>query len=410
LKEYKRVQMMQAQPLTRAVLGQYFTSEIVSRLLVDTMGTGDPRLMLDLGMGAGTLSIAALNRWRRAKLIGVDIDASIKIVSKGSRGDISKRHSVIRADALGVDIDRRLPATVDAVVCNPPFRVLPWKKHYARILEEAGLRLSKDPKHLPAEIAFIAQNLRFLKTGGEAGFILPASLVSGEKHIEFREALLREFTIGSVIQLGSSAFSGTEARAHIVTLSKKRPSGNTIELMRFNRAGGLTRPFSISLGDAAMRMDYEYFSASRIRSQCEHHVRLGSVIDSLTRGKLSSREIREEKAVTFHLGDFVAAKSTNLVLKGTLGLESRRSNQAVARPGDILVGRIGRNIDKQVAVVISGQAILSDCIYRIRCAPEWQQKILAGLSSTRGRILIRAALRGSAAQFLSKADLLDLTI
>ncbi len=401
---------MQIEPHTRAVLGQYFTSQIVSRLLVDTMGAGDPRIVLDLGMGAGTLSIAALNRWRRAKLIGVDIDASFKTISADSRNDISRRHSVIRADALAVDIDRRLPAEVDAVVCNPPYRVLPWKKHYARILEEAGLRLSKDPKHLPAEIAFIAQNLRFLKAGGEAGFILPASLVSGKKHIEFREALLKEFTIGSVIQLDSSAFCGTEARAHVVTLSKKKPTSSVIELMRFSRTGGLTRPFSISLSDAAVRMDYEYFSASHVRSQSEHHLRLGSVIESLTRGKLSSCEIREERAATFHLGDFCAAKSTNLALKGPATLESRRPNETVARAGDILVGRIGRNIEKQVAVVVSGQAILSDCVYRIRCAPEWQQKILGGLSSTRGRILIRAALRGSAAQFLSKADLLDLTI
>jgi type I restriction enzyme M protein len=405
---------MELQQANRASLGRYFTSEAVGHLLVATMAALAPRIVLDLGSGKGSLSMAALQRWRRARLIGVDVDTDIGRRPLSAHLWRPGQHSIVRADALAADIERHLkvkPRHVDVVVCNPPYRILPWKKHYTQIMEEAGLRLAKEPKQIPAEIAFIAQNLRFLKAGGEAGFILPSSLISGEKYVGFREALLQEFSIQSVIQLGTGAFSGTEARAHILTLTKKKPQNDIIELLRFEKDRGLTGTFSVTSEEAAVRMDYEYFAARRGCGRDTHYSRLESLVDSICRGRLSSRQIREERMATFHLCDFASAGQDRTVsLRGSRGLELIRKNEVVARKGDILVGRVGRNIETQVVFVKSGEAILSDCVYRIRCSLKWQSRVLSGLTSERGRILIRSAMRGSAAQFISKADLSDIRI
>lgn len=405
---------MELNEANRTSLGQYFTSETVGQLLVATMAAPDPRIVLDLGSGKGSLSIAALRRWRRARLIGVDVDTDIDGHASKAHFMRLGRHSIVRADALAADIEHHLkikPRQVDAVVCNPPYRILPWKRHYAQIMEEAGLRLAKEPRQIPAEIAFVAQNLRFLRANGEAGFIVPSSLISGEKYAPFREALLQEFSIGSVIQLGSGAFSGTEARAHILTLTKKKPQHHMVKLMRLEKGRGLSSPFSVTAEEAAVRMDYEYFAARRGYASDTNCSRLESLVESICRGRLSSRQIRDERLATFHLCDFKSARKDRTVsLRGSRGLESVRQNDVVARKGDILVGRVGRNIATQVAFVTSGEAILSDCIYRIRCSPKWQARVLAGLTSERGRILIRSAIRGSAAQFISKADLSDIRI
>lgn len=404
--------MEHTSPLPTSSLGQFFTVPEVGDVLVSKIIGDTPRLILDLGSGKGALSCAALRRWAKATLISVDIDEH---VGKQHRADLDQnalaRYAHIHADALSSNLGERLGighSSVDVAVCNPPYAKLRWRKHFGALLEEVGLDVLPPSQDVPAELIFLAQNLRLLSHGGQAGLIVPDGFITGRKYLPLRHALLKEHSIQSVIQLPAGSFVGTEARAHIVVLAKQVPHTRTVELASLSKAGGLGSPIHITLEEAEERLDFAY-----------HHVRsngvtplarpLGSIATAINRGKLSSAQVRTLTIPTFHLNDFSKRDFQNRVqLAGCKDIISAFSEQIVAQPGDILLARVGRNLETQVCMVASGYAILSDCIYRVKVPRAERVGLLQRLCSERGRVLLSSAAHGSAARHLSKQDLANL--
>jgi len=79
-----------------------------------------PRLVLDLGCGAGHLGLAALARWPLARAWFLDADArAVAVVAAAlADGDAALR---ARAEVAWWDVAEPLPAPAfDAVLCNPP--------------------------------------------------------------------------------------------------------------------------------------------------------------------------------------------------------------------------------------------------------------------------------------------------
>lgn len=69
-----------------------------------------------------------------------------------------------------------------SALCNPPYIRPGWRSHFGQILEDAGLSgVFPHIKCVPADILFIAQNLRFLRPSGKLGLILPDGIIAGEK-------------------------------------------------------------------------------------------------------------------------------------------------------------------------------------------------------------------------------------
>ena len=83
---------------------------------------------------------------------------------------------------------------------------------------------------------------------------------------------------------------------------------------------------------------------------------------------------------------------------------------AWARPGDLLVARVGRNLETKVLGVHSGGALLTDCIYRIRMPRNLARQALAQLSSESGRAWLASRSSGVGAKHLSMADLLTFPV
>lgn len=112
-------------------LGRYYTEQSISSLLVSQMKTEKANSIIDLASGHGSLTFAALNRWKNANAYSLDIEARIP-----EKSHQSLTHIV--SDALF----HSLPDTIsqqkgsfDVAVCNPPFTIPEWRDDYSKIIK-----------------------------------------------------------------------------------------------------------------------------------------------------------------------------------------------------------------------------------------------------------------------------------
>ncbi|MGS0756963.1 hypothetical protein ACVBEH_21440, partial [Roseateles sp. GG27B] len=82
----------------------------------------------------------------------------------------------------------------------------------------------------------------------------------------------------------------------------------------------------------------------------------------------------------------------------------------LARPGDILIARVGRNLEDKVTIVERGLVALSDCVLRLQVHAKHQGKVVSFLQSEPGRDALRAASHGVGAKFITVDALLDIKV
>jgi len=400
-------------------LGRYYTSEAISHLLVSLMMPEQPGTIVDLGSGDGALAIAAACRWRDSHLITVDIDRDATASRLITDYNSSFKHLHIKADALALDLPQQIGVplgSVDAAVCNPPYIRLPWRKGYAELLEEVGLSNAYPAiKEASADVIFIAQNLRLLRNGGQLGLIVPDGLISGEKTAEVRKVLIEQHQIDCVIKLPRRVFIGTEAQTHIVLLSKFGKENSMIKLMELNEYGGLSEPILISPEEGVKRLDYSYFYFRKSHPTGDEHTTNRSLRHlgvSLVRGSLNSRQAKEANFPVFHTPNFINRFDHMYNVPNDLKLPKSielSSNIVKAEPGDILLARVGRGLEKKVCMIARGKMAITDCVYRLRAPGNLRGGIVAALASDLGHDYLKSISHGVGAKHLSMQDILDFT-
>jgi len=82
----------------------------------------------------------------------------------------------------------------------------------------------------------------------------------------------------------------------------------------------------------------------------------------------------------------------------------------IAKAGDILIARIGRNLHEKVCLLPRGTCVISDCIFAVRSAPEHRDALLTYLLSNDGKAALKAASHGVGAKYLSRSDVLGLVL
>lgn len=390
--------------------GRYYTDENVAALLVDGMGMPSPNLVIDLGAGDGALVGAASRKWAGARFVTVDIDACAGRPQLHGK-EISSVHHV--GDALEDNLYQRigvLHGTVDSALCNPPYVRPKWQRHFAAMLEDAGLS-GVMPKigGMPADVLFIAQNLRFLRKGGKLGLILPDGIIAGEKFSRFRRALATAHRLERVIELPRRVFRNTDAKAHIVILTKHFSPQNTIQVQRLDESGSLTSPLALSTDRAGNRLDYSYLASLQPESNSPL-TRVRDVVEMLTRGPYSSVDRLHCRHPVFHTTDFEKDRvgvPNEFVLSQAVAEELPG---AVARAGDILLARVGRNLEEKVCSVTRGFVAISDCVFVLRVQAEYRTRVLSRLLSSDGRKALAALSHGVGARFITVDSLLNLSI
>ncbi|EET0400809.1 methyltransferase, partial [Escherichia coli] len=135
----------------RDSLGRYYTKESISALLVSQMKAEKVNNIIDLASGEGSLTYAALDRWKNAEAYSLDIESRM---SKKVCDNLTH----IVTDALVHSFPEMLArhqGNFDVAVCNPPFTLPEWRDDYFKIISEIGAdKYISVSKYVPAEIIF----------------------------------------------------------------------------------------------------------------------------------------------------------------------------------------------------------------------------------------------------------------
>lgn len=390
-------------------LGRYYTDSLVGELLVTSMSLSCPGTVLDLGAGDGALVGEAAKVWKSSRFITVDIDANSERVLRPKLKDRIFTHHV--TDVLDLSLAERLgllQGEADAALCNPPYLRPKWKKHFAEILEDAGLsNVLPRMSDVPSDLLFIAQNLRLLRDDGRLGLILSDSIVSGEKFSLLRKTLIQKHRVERIIELPRRIFRNTDAKAHILVVAKHGIASDRILVQRLEQNGLLSPELKLPTDHAGKRLDYSYLSQTRSYFNFKKR-KIADVTVGLLRGSYSSAHRKRASFPVFHTTDFSMHEDT-VPAAYRLSDETKDTvTGIVASPGDILVARVGRNLNQKVCIVRSGRVAISDCIWLLKVNPKYRKTILAYLRSENGRIALEAASHGVGAKFITKNSLLEL--
>ena len=391
-------------------LNKFYTRLDVGDLLAREIGPISPETILDLGAGEGSLSAAVIRRWPEAATTTVDVHPSC---TDKLRRNLSaagcERHEHYVLDALNYGMPSELEKQAfDLAVCNPPFYRPDWKREFADILSDANLaEACPTAAEATAEIIFLAQNIRLVKTGGTIALIIPDGLATGWRYMAFRRALLRQHTVRTTVQLPPYSFFETEAYCFIVILDKGRACEQApVKLLRLHDDGAISEPIFVEPASAETRFDYAYHCAAQSPSLEAKSLRqLGAEI---RRGSLSTVQRKAADAFVFHTGDFPAGALAVSLDTQVPDMDARQL--VIAEAGDILMARVDRDLHNKVTFVEVGRAAITDCVYRIRLPEQHRKRVFKALTSQHGKERVRAATKGVGARLIGKGDLLDLPL
>jgi type I restriction enzyme M protein len=402
---------------SRSKFGRYYTKPVIGQTLVDLMNLRQPAGLIDLGVGGGSLTVAAARRWSNLNLLTIDVDpASNRRLSKLLAREEIGSHLHLHADALEPSLAglvREEFGKADAAVCNPPFTTPIWRAGFDEILEESGfsgcMPVLADSD---SALLFLSQALRLLGQGATLGIILPDSLISGAKYQKFRRELLRRYRVDVVVRLPTNSFMYTDALAHIVVIRKGYGGSDQVPLRKLVNERLLSRVAVVDVEQATYRMDYDYHTtaAGATWSVDQKNVRpLSDLVQCIQRGSMQATASRVAGVEVFHTTDMLPSMAGRwIALPPKQPHDDER--RAYARPGDLLVARVGRNLESKVLGVHSGGALLTDCIYMIRMPRTLARQTLEQLSSDSGRVWLASRSSGVGAKHLSLADLLTFPV
>jgi len=136
-------------------------SETLIEAAVEHFGADGPKTILDLGTGPGTLLLAALDQWPKARGLGIDrSEAALAYAGRNAqRLGLAERAELRFGDwAEGID------GPFDLILCNPPYvetgaalapDVVEWEPHEALFAGPEGLeayrRLAPEIRRLLAQ-------------------------------------------------------------------------------------------------------------------------------------------------------------------------------------------------------------------------------------------------------------------
>ena len=189
-------------------------------------------------------------------------------------------------------------------------------------------------------------------------------------------------------------------------LSGSSPN-TTIELYCVNSDGNVAAVERIATHELSRRWDYTYWKWVRTRATgVTNMATLADLGGELFRGHLSRAEARRLELPHFHTTDFARLRRHSIAFRSETQFVQQLPRELRAGPGDILIPRIGTRCLGHQAMVSRGTAAITDCVYRIRLAPQHRKATLLSLASEQGVDWRQKSARGTCAKFLTRTDMM----
>lgn len=384
-------------------LGRFYTKDFISNLLVNNLISSSPKKILDLGIGDASLTIAAYNRWQNALFFATEIE-NHKVIEIENNLTFVK---VYNCDSLKPDLSKTLNirfGSIDVAICNPPYTSIKDKDQYKKLFCDAECIELLQLKRLTSEIIFFAHNLTLLKNNGELGIIVSDSLVTGKEYSLFREILLKRYDLRSIIQLPDKIFSKTEARTHILFLSKAKSSSNTCSLYYSDLDGKLSNKIDIQKSSLVDRMDFQFHFY--LKTKFVSSITLKDIDAVIKRGSFTNKELKNMNVPSFHSNNFNLHDS---IITFNEKVNKKHSIYS-AKFGEILLCRVGKRCVGRLAFIEFGSVVISDCVYKISVNKKYQKVVWDSFTSQEGKDWLSAYAHGVCSQVISKSDLLNFPI
>ena len=149
-------------------------------------------------------------------------------------------------------------------------------------------------------------------------------------------------------------------------------------------------------------MDYAFHAVINKRTRT-----LSDIGATLVRGSFEPANAPVILGEYFHTSGFANAE------QGKVRVETVRNQRAGivhAEPGDILMARIDRHLERKVCMLVEGRIALTSSVFRLRVEESMREKVFSTLLSETGALLLRSISRGVGARMISKRDLMSLPL
>lgn len=168
----------------------------------------------------------------------------------------------------------------------------------------------------------------------------------------------------------------------------------------------------VNVQQATVRMDFDFHAvpvADSLVANASAVLPLSKLAVGVHRGSVQATASRQAGIHVFHTTEMREPFAGKWI-----ALSARRpalgDRRTWAESGDILVARVGRNLERKVLGIGSGCALLTDCVYRVRMPAALATQTLKQLSSDSGRAWLASRSSGVGARHLTLADLLNFPI
>ncbi|MDD3591848.1 MAG: N-6 DNA methylase [Sulfurovum sp.] len=371
---------------------QFFTPPKYSQVMINALHIQQPKKIIDLAMGEGSLLLEAMRRWESSLIYGNDIDPNCcrKIIQEHSNISCHD-HDIF----LNASLDKLLQSIgkVDLCVANPPFHSIKQNEDIRILLKEFSLDEIYQSEYIPSEVPFILQNFKILEKFGTLAIILPDGFFTNKKLKHFRQFLISNFLIEKVIELPKKIFKNTHAKTHILILRNEAPVSQTITLTQHIKSV----PIAISSSDAIERMDYSYYSQ---QLDDKNTTSISELDVTFLRGK--SRYLLKEVNSQHILHTTSFRHGTLLSNRLKTKKKLKEFSNHITEHGDIVIARVGTSCLGNIGMVQSGYFIATDCIIIIRTKNlKLRDIIYNALISQQGQQWIKANSKGVAARHIT---------
>jgi type I restriction enzyme M protein len=386
--------------------------------------------IIDPAVGNGVFLRASSRKWKKAELLGIDIDK--EVIAALNKSDLPNSYFVA-ADSL-LRKTWQLPKIqqvlseggFDLVAGNPPFSSWFQRVESEDILSNYELATNNGNLKRSQAIEILFLEI-FVKLANVAGFIvivLPDGILSNPQYQYVREFILKNTKVLHIISLPRNIFEQTSAKTSILILRKKDETNLNYfaELHDLGKTGKVNNTLRVPGRDLTRRMDYCYYhnlQKSPLQELVGNGVAFKPLRDFVIYCKTGKTLYGEERKFSRNGLRFLHA--TNIT---HIGINYEKDERFIApssgmyfqsacvKSGDILFVRVGVGCAGRVAVVDSeaDEGIATDYIHILRVKDISPYFLVAYLKTKYGKDSINLLRHGVGTVSINKTDLLSIPI